>query len=553
MILPSLQSILKSGDEEETPKPAAAAPQATALDTVIQEAQPQNIISRFEIKTAAGKEAFLAGLRRFSSSAGQMTERANRFAAFRAVYDADPALKQQTADFYDAWSAAEETITDITTPPSKESEESIGQIIFTGSWLTCLNHIPFLLTVLLFMKLWITPIISFALPLMFVVLPYVILRYVFMTPITVDQYWQMFQKMVLGNIMAPADNIGGMLHKVVQVGGFMFSLGQTMIQPYLTARHVGKIDTIFCEKMDRLQSLLDAWFAMTARLKTHGIVINDRSLSRWLHSSSIRGQLKGRNLLAALYENKTLLKMWIRSVGDVEVMYRFATASPAHICPALPVRSAHGQTPSIQIVGGYDPQVEPQKRRTISLSLGGASSPQHALLTGPNRGGKSTALRCVLLNVLLAQTYGIGLAERLTLTPLGWIHSCLRLEDIPGSTSFFEREVQMAAMSLRRMETRQPGIVLVDELFHSTNPPDSHKAASIYTAQLWSSPTCLSMISTHDFSLVKEAPRSIERLCVEADLEGEKVIYKYGLVKGVCYVSSVYDILLEKGLVSKII
>jgi len=302
--------------------------------------------------------------------------------------------------------------------------------------------------------------------------------------------------------------------------------------------------------MDRLQKLLDAWFSLTARLKAHGFTINDKSLTRWLNSG-ITGNLSGRSLLAALYENKTLLKMWIRSVGDLEVMWRFAAADAAHICPALPVRGSD-PTPVIKIKGGYDPQVAPEKRRVIDLTLGGPKSPQHALLTGPNRGGKSTALRCVLLNVLLAQTYGIGLAESLSLTPLAWIHSCLRLEDIPGSTSFFEREVQMAALSLRRMESRRPGIILVDELFHSTNPPDSHKAASIYTAQLWSSPTCLSMISTHDFSLVSEAPRTVERLCVEADMEGEKVVYKYGLVKGVCHVSSVYDILLEKGLIPKI-
>lgn len=527
------------------PQSASTKP-VTALDTVIQEAQPQNIINRFGIASTAGKEAFTAGLSRFSSSQVTMSERASRFAAFRAVYTKDPGLTKDTASFYDAWTAAESTITEITSPASQETEESIGQIIFTSPWLTCLNSIPFLLTALLFLKLWITPIISFALPLMFVILPYVILRYVFMTPITVDQYWEMFQKMILGNIMAPAENVGAMLHKVVQIGGFMFSLGQTMIQPYLTARHVGKIDNIFAEKMDRLQKLLDAWFALTARLKTHGITINDKSLIRWLSSGAI-GNLSGRSLLAALYENKTLLKMWIRSVGDMEVMWRFAIADPAHICPALPVRSKC-PTPIIMVRGGYDPQVAPEKRRVINLTLGGDKGPQHALLTGPNRGGKSTALRCVLLNVLLAQTYGIGLAESLSLTPLAWIHSCLRLEDIPGSTSFFEREVQMAAQSLRRMETRLPGIVLVDELFHSTNPPDSHKAASIYTAQLWASPTCLSVISTHDFSLVSEAPRTIERLCVEADMEGEKVIYKYGLVKGICHVSSVYEILVEKGL-----
>lgn len=537
------QMLATVAEEEPSEGPKAVVKKTTALDTVIKEAQPDNIIDRFKIQSNAGKEAFKAGLKRFSPSAHTLEERSARFAAFRALLATKPELKDQVTDFFDSWHQSEKTIESVIQPPTEEGAESVSQIIFTSQWFSPLNSVPFLITILLFMKIYITPVMSFMLPFAMVVLPYFIMRFMFNTPITVDQYWEMFKKLILGNVFSPSENIGGTIHKVFQVGGFLFSLGQTMIQPYLTARHVAKIDSIYATEMTTLREGMNKWLALTTALKKYGFHINDRSLRHWL--AGIGGG--HRDLLGAIHDNKTLVKMWMRSVGDLEVLAAFAQAPPTEVCPAT--RSAAG--PFLSVEGAYDPQVAPEKRRLINLTLGWQSEKKHTFLTGPNRGGKSTALRALLVNTLLAQTYGIGLASSVKIFPFTWIHSCLRLEDIPGSTSFFEREVEMAAQSLRRGDTNKPGLVLVDELFHSTNPPDSHRAACIYTRQIHENPYILSVISTHDFSLVEQASASVRRLCVPAEEKADgSVLYKYGLEEGMCRVSSVQDILKEKGLIT---
>ena len=535
-----LEDLDPQDSSETTPVPTAV---VTALDTVIKEAQPNNIINRFQIKSNAGKEAFKAGLKRFSSSSETLKERSDRFASFRALLAREPALAAQVNDFLTSWRTSEEKIENILKPPSAESEESIGQIIFTSQWFSPLNSVPFLITILLFLKIYITPIMSFMLPFAMIVLPYFIMRFLFNTPITVDQYWEMFKKLILGNIFTPSENIGGTIHKVFQVGGFMFSLGQTMIQPYLTARHVAKIDSIYEAEMGTLRTTLDQWLKMTSNLRDRGFHINDRSLRAWLRVTG-SGH---RELLAAIHDNKTLVKMWIRSVGDLEVLAAFAQAPSDQVCAAQPYCAG----PFLEVEGAYDPQVSPEKRKLINLTLGWQNDKKHTILTGPNRGGKSTALRAVLVNALLAQTYGIGLGSRLKIFPFSWIHSCLRLEDVPGSTSFFEREVEMAALSLRRGRLEKPGLVLVDELFHSTNPPDSHRASTIYTSQIHAMKYVISMISTHDFSLVEKLSSDVRRLCVPAHERADgTVLYKYGLEEGICHVSSVQDILKEKGLIT---
>jgi len=57
MILPCLQSFLKTIEDDSEPPVTPPQQPLTALDTVIQEAQPQNIISRFEIKTTAYRQS----------------------------------------------------------------------------------------------------------------------------------------------------------------------------------------------------------------------------------------------------------------------------------------------------------------------------------------------------------------------------------------------------------------------------------------------------------------------------------------------------------------
>ena len=187
--------------------------------------------------------------------------------------------------------------------------------------------------------------------------------------------------------------------------------------------------------------------------------------------------------------------------------------------------------------------------KPISIRLLG-----HSILTGPNRGGKSTALRAILQNIIMAHTIGAVNARSITLTPLGFVHSCLRLEDKPGHASLFEREIEWAVDSLE-MAANQFGFICIDELFHGTNPRDSLIASRIYLDKLWARSNIISIVSTHQFDLLdgdgNTINKEIQYYCCpafEGDTDNHTLNYMYGLEPGVCRLSSVYDILQEKGL-----
>jgi DNA mismatch repair ATPase MutS len=91
--------------------------------------------------------------------------------------------------------------------------------------------------------------------------------------------------------------------------------------------------------------------------------------------------------------------------------------------------------------------------------------------------------------------------------------------------------------------------VLFDELFHSTNPPDGARTADIFLEKLWIQANVASFISTHVFDLAKKARKQIQKLCVPAVLKKDGSLqFTYTLKSGICEVSSVDEILREKGL-----
>ena len=141
----------------------------------------------------------------------------------------------------------------------------------------------------------------------------------------------------------------------------------------------------------------------------------------------------------------------------------------------------------------------------------------------------------------------------MTLRPFKWISSGIGLHDSPGKKSMFQTEVNFAAGLLHRAGRIQgPGLILYDELFHSTNPPDCVRTANIFIKRLWAKKSVASFLSTHVFELVDTAPPEIQRLCVSAtyDAATKQLVFSYQLAKGVCKVSSVYSILKREGLLS---
>jgi DNA mismatch repair ATPase MutS len=227
--------------------------------------------------------------------------------------------------------------------------------------------------------------------------------------------------------------------------------------------------------------------------------------------------------------------MALKYIGSLEVIMCLASQPDIH-----PIKWSKEKTPVFIAKDTFDFQVPLESRKTINVQF----SKQHALLTGPNKGGKSTVLRALSISVLLAHTYGCA-PGYLTLTPFKKMHVCLKPDDLPGSKSRFEREIEFTANTL---ESTEPSLVFIDELYHSTNPPDALRSCQIYCDKLWNKRNIISVISTHLFEFVEKAPDTIQRLCCPAKLMDNTIEFSYIVNTGVCKVSSVDELLKRNGL-----
>jgi hypothetical protein len=263
-----------------------------------------------------------------------------------------------------------------------------------------------------------------------------------------------------------------------------------------------------------------------------------------------------REAFAFVLENPFWLSHTFRGLGRFEVLYRLAKRSDI-----VTTGFIDSEEPILMIKGFGDPAIDIDKRVLSSLRLGsgtrlgGASGGgtekevNHSILTGPNRGGKSSFMRGALTNILLSHAFGCAFAEKAQMTHFSWIANGLRLDDTPGKQSMFEREVAFSSSVLQKSGGR--GIILYDELFHSTNPPDAIRSSEIFCNSLWKKRNCVSILSTHVYSLARSAPLELVKpICVAAWVSNNGFQFSYTVQKGVCEVSSVDLVLKQYGLLS---
>jgi hypothetical protein len=427
-------------------------------------------------------------------------------------------------------------------------KEGYSQVCFQGNPWSSLNSIPFALLFLSIYKSYIVPAFGVLIPLISWILPYVFIKAFYNIPISFSEYTKILWRMWNGQAMpkSPQDllspppagptDIFSQMKQLAQTGWTLFTLGQAMWQPIQQARHFMRLDVDCIKLGESVLSVkgvaLELWGKWSTWLPSW--------LGDWIHLCPSTA----REAFAFSLDTPFWIQYVLRAVGRLEVLLKLALR--ADIIPAQFVRS---KTPLIVLKGTGDPSIPMESRVVSSVSLGGtggAGSPRHAILTGPNRGGKSSFLRAVLMNVQLAHCFGAAFAEKAQFSHFSWIANGMSLEDTPGETSMFEREVAFASGVLQKKDSDGFGLLLYDELFHSTNPPDATRTSQMFCSKLWAKKNVLSIVSTHVYSLAKEAPENlVKKLCVAA---WKPFHFSYTIQRGVCEVSSVDLVLKQYGL-----
>ncbi len=243
---------------------------------------------------------------------------------------------------------------------------------------------------------------------------------------------------------------------------------------------------------------------------------------------------------------------WLRAIGQFEALNAlagYAYEHPTDPFPELVSPPQAGQPAAcFEGVGLGHPLMPDQRCVRNDLAL--HQSPQVLIVSGSNMSGKSTLLRTVGVNAVLALAGAPVRARHLRLSPLT-LGASLRVQDsLHAGTSRFYAEVLRVRQLMDGADGPVPLLFLFDEIFHGTNSHDRQIGAAAVVRGLLER-GAIGFVTTHDLALTQIAeslsPR-VANVCFEDQFEDGELRFDYRMRAGVVQKSNALALMRAVGL-----
>jgi hypothetical protein len=161
---------------------------------------------------------------------------------------------------------------------------------------------------------------------------------------------------------------------------------------------------------------------------------------------------------------------------------------------------------------------------------------QFYIITGANMSGKSTFLRTIGTNCILAMMGAPVFAKKFVFTPVE-IHCSIRTNDsLVKGESYFYAELKSLKEIIGELELGHRKLILLDEILKGTNSSDKQSGSIALVKQLMRY-NVVGIFATHDVAisgLIDNYPGHIRNLCFEISIEDDRMEIDYKLRPGVC-------------------
>ncbi len=163
------------------------------------------------------------------------------------------------------------------------------------------------------------------------------------------------------------------------------------------------------------------------------------------------------------------------------------------------------------------------------------------LITGSNMAGKTTFLKTVALNAILAQTINTSLANKYEACRFNIMTSIDITDDIKNSKSLFAAELDAIQELVERSTSKDNCLFIIDELFKGTNPAERVAAASAVIQYL--AKNNLVVVATHDLAIGSLVGNNFENYHFSEHYQGGDILFDYRLKPGLCKTTNAIELL----------
>jgi DNA mismatch repair ATPase MutS len=229
-------------------------------------------------------------------------------------------------------------------------------------------------------------------------------------------------------------------------------------------------------------------------------------------------------------ENASKLGQWLDTAAEMEVLNSFATFAfnnKTFLYPAITDDFA------IRAKQMGHPLIDPSECIVNDFSIG--NGPTILIVTGANMAGKSTFLRTLGINTVLALN-GVPVFASEFSCPIIHLRTGMRTADsLKDHQSYFYAELDRLKSIMDELRRGQPLLILLDEILKGTNSTDKQSGSISLVKQLMPH-SCLALIATHDVvlgELENQFPDKVKNYHFEANIENDQLSFDYKLKPGI--------------------
>jgi len=223
---------------------------------------------------------------------------------------------------------------------------------------------------------------------------------------------------------------------------------------------------------------------------------------------------------------------WFNILSNIELINTLATLTFNHPEWVFPVVVDNHFMLSGQEIG--HPLIDAKKRVNNGFATDGTG--KVTIITGSNMGGKSTFLRSIAINLVLAHAGAPVCAQAFTFSPVR-LYSSMRIADnLAENTSTFYAELKKLKTIIEQVKQHEKVFILLDEILRGTNSLDRHTGSEALIRQLIRE-GAVAVIATHDVDLAKlerEYPQAVRNYHFDVQVSGEELFFDYKLKPGIC-------------------
>lgn len=232
--------------------------------------------------------------------------------------------------------------------------------------------------------------------------------------------------------------------------------------------------------------------------------------------------IKFNQMLLEVRKNKDVIDRMLTIIGYMETVIAIGAfrASMESYCIPRFDRSRGMKAENI-----YHPLLQNPVKNSILTERG-------VLITGSNASGKSTFLKTVAINAILAQTIHTCMADSYSASLYRIMSSMALRDDLAGGDSYYIVEIKSLKRILNRLEEEgNPVLCFVDEVLRGTNTVE-RIAASTQILKSLSKASVLCFAATHDIELTHLLKKYYNNYHFEEEIVDNDVVFHYQLMRG---------------------